>query len=50
MLGVDAKVELASSSLPDELITKADTEEHLFDLPGQHGGEYGHRYRFFPSN
>lgn len=32
MFGVDAKVGLASSSLPDELISKIDTEEHLADL------------------
>ena len=32
MFGVDAKVVLVSSSLPDELISKVDTEEHLFDL------------------
>jgi hypothetical protein len=32
MFGVDAKVGLVSSSLPDELISKVDTEEHLFDL------------------
>jgi len=32
MFGVDAKVGLASSSLPDEIISKVDTEEHLFDL------------------
>ena len=42
MFGVDDKVGLASSSLPDEHIFKVDTEEHLFD--GQHGGEYEHRY------
>lgn len=29
MFGVDAKVGLTSSSLPDELISKIDTEEHL---------------------
>ena len=30
--GVEAKVGLASSSLPDELISKVDTGGHLFDL------------------
>ena len=32
MFGVDDKVGFASSSLPHELISKVDTEEHLFDL------------------
>ncbi|CAC5399673.1 unnamed protein product [Mytilus coruscus] len=32
MFGVDARVGLTSSSLPDELIAKIDSEEHLSDL------------------